>query len=123
MPFLVGRLGCPAMWDGAQRRRLIENALRAGIAVGDNTLIDEPIAAGVAWIVHRTERMNQSVQGKLLVFDMGGGTLDLAVLDVNASSGDVPEIHVQAATGMGRAGDALDRAIVSDLRQQLETLA
>ena len=114
------RLGCPAMWDGPQRQRLIRSAARAGIAVGDNTLVDEPIAAGVAWIVHRTERKNQNVRGKLLVFDMGGGTLDLAVLDVSASSGDVPEIHVQSATGIGRAGDALDNEIVSDLRRQLE---
>ena len=115
------RLGCPAMWDGEQRRRLIQAAVRAGIAVGDNTLVDEPIAAGVSWIVDRTERMHQNIRGKLLVFDMGGGTLDLAVLDVNAASGEVPEIHVQSASGVGRAGDALDRAIVRDLLSQLES--
>ena len=36
--------------------------------------------------------------GRLLVFDMGGGTLDIAVLDV--IGGDKPEIFVLAALGL-----------------------
>src|SRR5690349_6909830 len=35
------RLGCPAMWDGAQRKRLIRIAKSAGLSVTDATLIDE----------------------------------------------------------------------------------
>ena len=39
------RLGCPAMWTGPQRKRLIELANDAGVPVRDSTLVDEPIAA------------------------------------------------------------------------------
>lgn len=108
------RLGCPAMWTGPQRHRLLRLAQDAGLPVGDSTLIDEPIAAGVAW-VNEMVRSNRSVVGKVLVFDMGGGTLDVAVLDVEARPGFQPAISVQSAVGRDEAGDGLDEAITRDL--------
>ena len=108
------RLGCPAMWTGAQRQRLLRLAQEAGLPVGDSTLIDEPIAAGVAW-ANQMSRSNQSAEGKVLVFDMGGGTLDVAVLDVEVRPGRPPAISVQSAVGVDEAGDALDRNIEEDL--------
>lgn len=108
------RLGCPAMWTGAQRQRLLTLAQEAGLPVGDSTLIDEPVAAGVAW-VNSMVRANNAVEGKVLVFDMGGGTLDVAVLDVEGRPGFDPAISVQSAVGVDEAGDALDEAIAADL--------
>jgi molecular chaperone DnaK (HSP70) len=49
----------------------------------------------------------RDVDGRLLVFDMGGGTLDIAVLDVE--SGDPPGFRVLHSTGLTEAGDALSR--------------
>ncbi|MET7419738.1 Hsp70 family protein [Dactylosporangium sp. NPDC005555] len=107
------RLGCPAMWDGQQRSRMLSLATKAGLPVDSSTLIDEPIAAGVAWVTHRYLRYSERPKGRLLVFDMGGGTLDIAVLDV--IGGDTPEISVLSALGVDQAGDTLDRAIADDL--------
>ena len=112
------RLGCPAMWDGAQRQRLLDLAADAGLPVSDHTLIDEPVAAGVAW-VERQRGLGREVQGKLLVVDMGGGTLDVALLDVSAELGHDPEISVLSSWGIDEAGDALDEAIALDLEQEL----
>lgn len=118
------RLGCPAMWEGDQRRRLIQLAKEAGISVSESTIIDEPIAAGIAWINQRTRRGDQ-VRGKLLVFDMGGGTLDVAVLHVDGRPTELgqkripPVISVQASIGRDEAGDALDDAIEVDFVQRL----
>jgi hypothetical protein len=53
----------------------------------------------------------------MLVFDMGGGTLDVAVLRVE--SGPVPRVAVLASTGTATAGDALDAAIARDLAGEL----
>lgn len=114
----IVRLGCPAIWDGPQRKRFIRLATAAGIAVGDNTLIEEPIAAGIAWINQRV-RLGQKVSGKVLVFDMGGGTLDVAVLEVDARNDSGPAISVQAAVGEDEAGDALDECIALDLEAKL----
>jgi Hsp70 protein len=111
------RLGCPAMWTGDQRKRLIKIANGAGIAVGDSTLIDEPIAAGIAWISDMIRR-GQPVNGKVLVFDMGGGTLDVAVLDVEAVVGREPSISVQSAVGLAEAGDVLDEALIDILEMK-----
>jgi actin-like ATPase involved in cell morphogenesis len=119
------RLGCPAIWDGDQRRRLIRLARDAGISVSENTIIDEPIAAGIAWINQRI-RAGQTVKGKLLVFDMGGGTLDVAVLAVNgqptpAGAARIPPmVSVQSSTGVGKAGDRLDDLIVEDFLEHLQ---
>ncbi|MHA6670225.1 Hsp70 family protein [Homoserinimonas sp. A447] len=113
------RLGCPAIWDGEQRKRFIHLANKAGIAVGDSTLIDEPIAAGVAWVGEMLRR-RQTVHGKVLVFDMGGGTLDVAVIEVDARSDREPGISVQAADGLDEAGDDLDVGIVRDLEAKYE---
>jgi molecular chaperone DnaK (HSP70) len=104
------RLGCPAMWNGRQRRRLLGAAQRADLPVVLATMVDEPVAAGIAWLSH------QAVEKPLraLVFDMGGGTLDLAVLDVHGK-----ELSVLAAFGVAEAGDALDELVADDLDLEL----
>lgn len=114
------RLGCPAMWTGQQRRRLLGLAEAAGLRVGDETLIDEPIAAAVAWVSGEV-RSGRSVDGKVLVFDMGGGTLDVAVLQVEAGPYTVPSISVQSSVGSEIAGDRVDEAIADLLEHELRT--
>jgi molecular chaperone DnaK len=114
----VVRLGCPAMWTGPQRRRLIGLARAAGIPVSHATLVDEPVAAGVAWLAHRYLAHRDAPEGRVLVFDMGGGTLDIAVLDV--VGGEKPDVTVLAAIGLAEAGDDLDRTLVADFEEDLE---
>lgn len=114
------RLGCPAMWDAEQRGRLLRLAQKAGIPVAEHTLIDEPIAAGMAWVSHRLREHDKQVKGRLLVFDMGGGTLDVALLQVDTTSGDHSgEISVLSSKGVNEAGDVLDLAIRDDLMRML----
>lgn len=111
----VTRLGCPAMWDAEQRERLLGLAEMAGFNVGPSTLIDEPIAAGLNWIGQRTQQREYFDEERVLVFDMGGGTLDVAVLDVTTGPLRDPEIYVLASDGLNEAGDVLDGTIVADL--------
>jgi molecular chaperone DnaK (HSP70) len=111
------RLGCPAMWDGAQRRRLLDLARRVGLAMAPAELVDEPVAAGIAWLTYRFLAHGERPTGRLLVFDMGGGTLDVAVLAV--VGGPRPQITVQSCLGVAMAGDALDAAIARDLALEL----
>ncbi|HEX5995966.1 MAG TPA: Hsp70 family protein, partial [Jiangellales bacterium] len=111
------RLGCPAAWDGPQRQRLLDLAAKASLPVEDSALVDEPIAAGIAWVSHRFLAYGERPNGRLLVFDMGGGTLDIAVLDV--VGGGHPEVSVLAALGTAYAGDMLDQAIARDLLEDL----
>ncbi|MEU6036055.1 Hsp70 family protein [Actinomadura sp. NPDC047616] len=111
------RLGCPAMWDGEQRARLRGLAVQAGLPVSPSALIDEPIAAGIAWLTDRYLSHGERPQGRVLVFDMGGGTLDIAVLEVEG--GPSPSISVLSALGRQLAGDRLDTAIAAELTETL----
>src|SRR5262249_2013927 len=108
------RLGCPAMWDGRQRRRLLGAAQRADLPVVLATMVDEPVAAGIAWLANQPSETGPL---RVVVFDMGGGTLDIAVLDVRG--GTHRELAVLAAVGMAEAGGAVDEAIAADLDDEL----
>lgn len=106
-------LGCPAMWQREQREQLVHIARDCGLSLTVGDVIDEPIAAGVAWIRGR-RRSEATPNSKVLVFDPGGGTLDVALLQTRESGGD-PEITVLAANGTNKSGDALDESIAIDL--------
>lgn len=78
----------PAWFREPQRRATQEAAERAGLEV--LRLIHEPTAAALAWGLHDLD-----TERTLVVLDLGGGTFDVAVLDVferivevRASSGD-----------------------------------
>jgi hypothetical chaperone protein len=63
----------------------------------------EPIAAGLAYGVQRDLRHGSHA----LVFDFGGGTLDVAILRVQSDGSQ----RVLATGGVGIAGDGFDQAI------------
>ena len=79
----------PAEFDGAQRAVTVDAYARAGVRAG--RVLHEPAAAAIAYGLHRAPGVHH-----VLVFDMGGGTLDVSVL--YASEG--------AFTVIGSAGDA-----------------
>ena len=79
----------PAEFDAVQRRASLEAFARAGIVVART--MHEPIAAAVAYGLDRRADVRF-----VLVFDMGGGTLDVAVLFLGEGG---------AFTTVGTAGD------------------
>ncbi|GIJ48291.1 hypothetical protein Val02_51770 [Virgisporangium aliadipatigenens] len=109
------RVGCPATWRRDQRQ-LLTDLVVAQTGVDDVNLMEEPVAAGLAWIAGGDVRPEE-INGRVLVFDMGGGTLDVAVLDV--VGGRPPSVRVLTSTGIPEAGDALDDAIAADLTTEL----
>jgi molecular chaperone DnaK (HSP70) len=111
------RLGCPVLWDGGQRRRLLDVAGSAGLAVDESRLIEEPVAAGLAWLTHAYLGRGERPEGRLMVFDMGGGTLDIAVMAVSA--GPRPRVAVLGAAGSAVAGDALDTEMARDMAAEM----
>jgi hypothetical chaperone protein len=69
----------------------------------------EPVAAAYAY--HRVSEARQTA----LVFDFGGGTLDLTVVEVGGSA----EPKILASHGILLGGDDLDRALIRLLRRHL----
>lgn len=86
----------PAQFSEAQRLATIEAAHRAGLNRVD--LINEPVAAALCYVLG-TEGLwfsELAEEQKILVFDLGGGTLDLSLVKYNrdevaviASDGDL----------------------------------
>jgi hypothetical protein len=96
----------PAGWGDPQRARLHQAAHRAGL--GAAWLVAEPIAAA-AYHVRR-----QPVAGaNLVVFDLGAGTVDVAVVRYEPGAAPAP-FRVLASSGLADVGgDDIDAAVVA----------
>lgn len=112
------RFGCPAMWDGAQRDRILNLAERAGFNLSDDPLVDEPVAACISWVQDQRAAGNE-LDGTILVFDMGGGTLDVAVIAVDTVTGFEPRYFVKSSAGVPIAGEKFDEAVVEFFCSQI----
>jgi len=113
------RLSCPAMWTGAQRKRLIKLVNEAGFVSDIDNVLDEPISASIAWWWSRFSKGLKIDQKKrAVIFDLGGGTLDVAVVDIYPRPG-MPEMTILSARGIAVAGDELDKALAKHLTGRL----
>ena len=95
---------CPAYFTDAQRKATQDAGRIAGLEV--LRTINEPTAAALAYGVDKEEDQT------ILVFDLGGGTFDVSVLEIYQVDGQ-PQIEVKATSGDNRlGGDDFDDAIV-----------
>jgi hypothetical protein len=108
--------GCPALWSYDNRRILADVANDLGMNVDVLDVLDEPVAAGVHWVKSTWKADRENVSGRTLVFDAGGGTLDVALIET--SDNDNPEISVLAANSLSKSGDDVDYSIVEYLRRR-----
>lgn len=121
------RMGCPSSWNGAQRLALLDCAKRAGLAVSPSDLIDEPVAAISSWFFsakHAGELPSRAKREEVLrvaLLDMGGGTMDIALVDVRHWRTARPELRVLSSIGNAMAGDVFDDALVAALSDQAKT--
>lgn len=96
----------PAYFTDAQRQATKDAGKIAGLEV--KRIINEPTAAALAYGVDKEESQ------KIMVYDLGGGTFDVSILDI---SGGV--IEVLATAGNNHlGGDDFDRCIVEHLVQE-----
>lgn len=89
----------PAYFDDAQRQATKDAATLAGISV--LRLLNEPTAAAIAY------GLDQQQEGTYVVYDLGGGTLDVSILTLNR--GIFTVLATSGDTALG--GDDFDRAI------------
>ena len=102
----------PVGFSGGQRREIRRAMERAGLKL--QCFVHEPFAAMVSHFYH-PERKLAALRGKrVLVFDWGGGTLDVCLAE---GSKDGKHLYELAHDGIvDRAGDDFDRRIMADLR-------
>lgn len=106
----------PAYFNDAQRQATKDAGQIAGLEVA--RIINEPTAAALAY------GLDKSKDQKIVVFDLGGGTFDVSVLEVAASGEDgstskvFEVISTSGDTHLG--GDDFDQTLVNHVADQFK---
>ena len=93
----------PAYFDDAQRQATKDACQLSGLNI--LRLINEPTAAAVAY------GLDKKSMGHFVIFDLGGGTFDVSILNLTKGLFEVLSTHGNANLG----GDDFDQAIVNFL--------
>ena len=96
----------PAYFSDAQRQATKDAGLIAGLNV--LRIINEPTSAALAY------GFDKGQPSKVMVYDLGGGTFDVSILDINSDT-----IEVLATAGNNHlGGDDFDQCVVGWLLEQ-----
>ncbi|MFI7585807.1 molecular chaperone DnaK [Spongisporangium articulatum] len=99
----------PAYFNDAQRQATKEAGEIAGLNV--LRIINEPTAAALAYGLDKGKS-----DERILVFDLGGGTFDVSLLEVDVEEGGATAIQVVATNGDNHlGGDDWDQRVVDHL--------
>ena len=98
----------PAYFNDAQRNATIKAGELAGLKV--ERIVNEPTAAALAYGLDKLGE-----RARVAVYDLGGGTFDLSILELNAGVFQVLATHGNTRLG----GDDLDRRIVEFLADKV----
>ncbi|MDH4119765.1 MAG: Hsp70 family protein, partial [Acidimicrobiia bacterium] len=107
----ITALSHPADWDRPRRDALVEAAERAGLS--NPTLVSEPVAALLAV----TDRYVRPTDTNLVVVDLGGGTLDVAVV---GRAGDGLTVLGVPQGDRSLGGELFDEVLASYIVARLE---
>ncbi len=99
----------PAYFNDAQRNATKHAGELAGFTV--ERIVNEPTAAALAYGLDKLQE-----KSKVAVFDLGGGTFDLSILELNAGVFQV--LSTNGNTRLG--GDDLDRRLVDFLVDKIQ---
>jgi len=98
----------PAYFDDYQRQATKDAGRIAGLNV--LRIINEPTAASLAYGFHKAQ------EGKIVVFDLGGGTLDVTVLELKEGVFHVLSTHGNTFLG----GDDFDRVLMEHMIKEFK---
>lgn len=97
----------PAMFQDCQRNATVEAGDRAGLSL--RPILDEPIAAALAF------GYGQNTSHRLLVYDLGGGTFDVSVLQLKGENLAV----LDRSGDMWLGGDDFDQSLIRRMQDWL----
>ncbi|KAJ9542378.1 hypothetical protein OSB04_028884 [Centaurea solstitialis] len=103
----------PAYFSDKQRQATKDAATLAGLNV--MRLLSEPTAAAIAYGVDKSADKNCPKEKNVFVFDMGGGTFDVSLLNIS-NAGNVNVKAVGGDTHLG--GEYFDKAMVNHCVQE-----
>ena len=109
LPVTEAVITVPAYFTDAQRQATKDAGRIAGLDV--KRIINEPTAAALAYGMDKLDQ-----EKKILVFDLGGGTFDVSVLEIGDGT-----FEVLATAGNNRlGGDDFDQVIIDYLAEEFK---
>lgn len=110
----------PASFASPQRRDTVQAAAFAGFRIGEEGLFDEPNAALLAYIHRNRIQARWSPEETVLIFDFGGGTCDVSIVDVEFSPvRQVVHLRNRAISRFEKlGGDDIDQHLVHTYLKQ-----
>lgn len=106
----------PASFEANQRKELMEALESNGMNISKQSLIDEPNAAFISY-VHDSEESEKPLlisphyNSNVLVFDFGGGTCDISILEIGKSTNGLYSKNIAISKFTKLGGDDVDRYI------------
>lgn len=111
----------PASFQVAQRQDTLDAAQGASIQLSGGELLDEPVAAFLAYLNKHSEQVEDLLPANsgtktLLVFDFGGGTCDVAIFRLGRDGQDRLTVAPLSVSRYHRLGGGdIDRAIIHEV--------
>ncbi len=108
----------PASFDPAAKQLVLEAAAAADYP--DITLIEEPLAAFYAWLQQAKDawRTHLKVGDTVLVVDVGGGTTDFTLIEVEDRDGNLELNRAAVGSHLLLGGDNIDHLLAHLAQQQ-----
>ncbi len=113
-------LTVPASFDPAARQLTVDAAVSAGLSV---RLLEEPLAAFYDCAERAAGELTSLLQGRstleVLVCDVGGGTLDLSLVEVRLEQGELRATRGAVGDHLLLGGDNMDLALARHVEARL----
>ena len=100
----------PAYFNDAQRQATKDAGRIAGLEV--MRIVNEPTAAALAY------GLDTKKSGKIAVYDLGGGTFDISILELSSEDGVIAVLSTNGDTHLG--GDDFDIEIVDFILEEIK---
>ena len=106
----------PASFEANQRQDLLDALMANGMNVSQQAFIDEPNAAFISYAVSRATEgrpmyVNNDYNSKVMVFDFGGGTCDISILEIGQDYKGFYSKNISISKFMNLGGYDIDRYI------------
>ena len=109
-------ISIPASFEANQRKELSEALETNGMRVVHQSLIDEPNAAFISYVYESANgesplMISSLYNPKVLVFDFGGGTCDISILEIGQSVNGIYSKNISISKFTQLGGNDIDRYI------------
>ncbi|MGY5873638.1 MAG: molecular chaperone DnaK [Candidatus Thorarchaeota archaeon] len=111
-PITKAVITVPAYFNDSQRQATRDAGRIAGFEV--ERIVNEPTASALAYGLEKTKEV------KILVYDLGGGTFDVSILDISELDGEVVYQVLSTSGNTQLGGDDWDKRIIDWMVQEFK---